>query len=285
MSHDHPTGPSYEDSGIPQPYHLVRPSVWPLIGAMAAGLMMTGMIFFMHKLSLFGITPGIFGVLLGFGALLIVMFFWWKDVVKEAVVEKAHGPIAKLGLRYGMTLFIASEVMFFVAFFWAYFSSAIFPAGGVWPPKGIITFDPFDLPFVMTLILLLSGCTVTFAHHALQEGRMKDAVQSLGLTVALGLMFTCFQAYEYSHAHFAFKDGIYPSTFFMATGFHGFHVMVGTIFLIVAWVRTAKGHFTKDSHFGFEAAAWYWHFVDVVWLFLFTSIYWWGSAPGSLPEH
>jgi cytochrome c oxidase subunit III len=131
----------------------------------------------------------------------------------------------------------------------------------------------------MTVILLLSGCTVTFAHHALVDGRQKAAIQSLGLSVLLGVLFTFFQIYEYAHAHFAFKDGIYPSTFFMATGFHGFHVLIGTIFLIVAWVRTAKGQFTKDSHFGFEAAAWYWHFVDVVWLFLFASIYWWGSGP------
>lgn len=281
MSDHH--GPQYEDSGIPQPYHLVAPSIMPLLGAFAAGTLAVGMILFMHKIKLvlgsFSFEFGSTGLLVGFACVLSVMFFWWKDVIKEAYVEKLHGPLVKIGLRYGMALFIASEVMFFVAFFWAYFSSALYPVGGVWPPKGIHTIDPFDLPFVMTIILLLSGSTVTFAHEALVEGRRKDAVQALGLSVFLGILFTCFQAYEYLNGHFSFKDGIFPSTFFMATGFHGFHVLIGTIFLIVAWVRTAKGHFTKDSHFGFEAAAWYWHFVDVVWLFLFTSVYWWGSGP------
>jgi cytochrome c oxidase subunit 3 len=284
MSHEQHHGPVYEDSGIPQPYHLVRPSIWPLLGAIAGGILTGGTVLYMHKVQIFGHAVGSLGIFAGLAAVLAVMFFWWRDVVHEAYVERAHSPIAKLGLRYGMTLFIASEVMFFVAFFWAYFSSAFYPVGGVWPPKGIMTFDPFDLPFVMTLILLLSGCTVTFAHHAFQEGRMKDAIQSLGLTVLLGVSFTCFQMYEYSHAHFAFKDGIYPSTFFMATGFHGLHVLIGTIFLFVCWVRASKGHFTKESHFGFEAAAWYWHFVDVVWLFLFTSIYWWGAG-AELPAH
>lgn len=282
MSHDDHNGPHYEDSGIPQPYHLVAPSIMPLLGAFAAGALAVGMILFMHKVKLGDIHFGPWGILAGFTAVLAVMFYWWKDVIREATFEKLHGPLVKIGLRYGMALFICSEVMFFVAFFWAYFASAIYPVGNVWPPQGVQTFDPFDLPFVMTLILLLSGCTVTFAHHALQEGRQKDAVQALGLTVGLGVLFSCFQMYEYSHAHFTFKDGIYPSTFFMATGFHGFHVIVGTIFLAVCWWRTAKGHFTPESHFGFEAAAWYWHFVDVVWLFLFTSIYWWGSGDSAI---
>ncbi len=276
---DHNHGPQYEDSGIPQPYHMVSNSVMPLLGALAAGLLAVGMVLFMHKIKLADFTFGPIGIYAGFACVLSVMFFWWKDIIREATYEKLHGPMVKLGLRYGMALFICSEVMFFVAFFWAYFASAIYPAGGVWPPKGIHTVDTFDLPFVMTLILLLSGCTVTFAHHAIQEGRQKDAVQALGITVFLGVLFTFFQAFEYFHSHFSFKEGIYPSAFFMATGFHGFHVLVGTIFLAVCWWRTAKGHFTKDSHFGFEAAAWYWHFVDVVWLFLFTSIYWWGSVP------
>jgi cytochrome c oxidase subunit 3 len=281
MSDHNHHGPQYEDSGIPQPYHLVAPSIMPLLGAIAAGLLAVGAILMMHKGSIGGVAIGANGVYLGLAAVLAVMFYWWKDIIREATFEKLHGPLVKLGLRYGMALFICSEVMFFVAFFWAFFSSAIFPAGGIWPPKGIHTVEAFDLPFVMTLILLLSGSTVTFAHHALQQGRQKEAVRTLGLTVMLGVLFTAFQIYEYAHAHFAFTDGIYPSTFFMATGFHGFHVLIGTIFLAVCWVRTAKGHFTKDSHFGFEAAAWYWHFVDVVWLFLFTSIYWWGAGSGA----
>lgn len=285
MSDNH-AEPQYEDSGIPQPYHLVAPSAMPLLSSFAAGLLAVGVVLFMHKAKIGDFTIGATGIYLGLAAVLACMFFWWRDIIREATFEKLHGPLVKLGLRYGMALFICSEVMFFVAFFWAYFSSAIYPVGGVWPPKGIATFDPFDLPLVMTLILLLSGCTVTFAHHALAEGRTKDAVQSLGITVGLGVLFSFFQFYEYAHAHFTIKDGIYPSAFFMATGFHGFHVIVGTIFLAVCWWRTAKGHFTRDSHFGFEAAAWYWHFVDVVWLFLFVSIYWWGAGPqGAVAGH
>jgi cytochrome c oxidase subunit 3 len=286
MSKDDHHAPVYEDSGIPQPYHLVRPSVLPFLGSLAAGLLALGAVLMMHKVHVFDINIGLKGVLLGFAAVLAVMFYWWRAVVHEAFVEKAHTSLVKLGLRYGMALFIASEVMFFVAFFWAYFNFALYPAGGVWPPKGVITFDPLDLPFTMTLILLLSGCTATFAHHAFQEGRMRSAIQALGITVFLGMIFSCFQIYEYSHAHFTIKDGVYPSAFFMATGFHGFHVLIGTIFLAVCWVRTAKGHFSKDSHFGFEAAAWYWHFVDVVWLFLFISIYFLGAGPqGVVPAH
>jgi cytochrome c oxidase subunit 3 len=235
---------------------------------------------------------GLKGVLLGVMAVLAVMFFWWKDIIHEAVVEKAHSPIAKIGLRYGMALFIASEVMFFVAFFWAFFDASLFAGEvkqflrveytqGVWPPPQVTIIPPFELPLLMTMILLLSGCTATWAHHAILEGKREESIKALGITSLLGIIFLGFQVYEYMHAHFGFTDGIYSSTFFMATGFHGFHVFVGTIFLIVCWLRAKKGHFTAESHFGFEAAAWYWHFVDVVWLFLFVAIYWWGNTVGT----
>ena len=273
----------YASTGKPHPYHLVRPSIWPLIGAIAAGFLATGAIMFMHKVQIGGMAVGLKGVVLGVLAVVAVMFFWWKDIIFESITEKVHNKITEVGLRFGMALFIASEVMFFVAFFWAFFGAAFYPTeaiGYVWPPKGLETIPPFGLPFLMTMILLLSGCTVTWAHHAILEGRQKEAVKALGITVGLGVMFLCFQIYEYAHAHFKFTDGIYPSTFFMATGFHGFHVFVGTVFLIVCWVRAAKGHFTTERHFGFEAAAWYWHFVDVVWLFLFIAVYWWGNLGG-----
>lgn len=272
--------PQYEDSGLPQPYHLVQPSAWPLLGSFAAGLLALGIVLFMHKVKLGGIDIGLKGILFGLVGVLAIMVVWWRDVIRESVVEKVHSPIVKIGLRYGMALFITSEVMFFAAFFWAYFDTALFPreaVGGVWPPKNIHTFDPFDMPFMMTLILLLSGTTVTWAHHAVLEGKTKDAARALALTVGLGFVFSCFQAYEYHHATFTIKDGIFGSTFYMATGFHGLHVIIGTIFLAVCWWRTVKGHFTPQSHFGLEAAAWYWHFVDVVWLFLFVSVYWYGS--------
>lgn len=273
----------YTTTGKPHPYHIVRPSIWPLLSAFAGGLFAVGMVMYMHDVHLFSVKVGLMGPIAGVLAILTVMFGWWREILKESVVEKVHTPIAIIGMRYGMTLFIASEVMFFVAFFWAYFSAAFFPnaqIGYVWPPENIHTVDPFDLPFLMTMILLLSGCSVTWAHHAILEGKNKDAVKALGITVFLGVFFLSFQVYEYAHAHFGFTEGIYASTFYMATGFHGFHVLVGTIFLFVCWIRAQKGHFTPKGHFGFEAAAWYWHFVDVVWLFLFIAIYWWGSYAG-----
>ncbi len=263
------------------PFHLVNPSPWPAVGAFALLLLTLGSALAMH-----GKTGGI--IVLGFGFILTIytMYVWWKDVIHEGLEEKAHTSSVRHGLRAGMGLFIASEVMFFFGFFFAYFSAALYPepifegawpkVAGIWPPKGITTFDPWDIPFLNTLILLLSGTTVTWAHHSLLEGKKKDLVNALAITVFLGVCFTALQAYEYSHAAFGFKDGKYASVFFMSTGFHGLHVIIGTIFLAVCLVRAYKGQFSKEGHLGFEFAAWYWHFVDVVWLFLFVCIYWWG---------
>jgi cytochrome c oxidase subunit 3 len=265
------------------PYHLVDPSPWPLVGSFAGGALVLGIILWAH----YGDRIVFF---VGLAGILATMFFWWRDVVKESRTPGLHTPIVRIGLRYGMTLFIASEVMFFVAFFWAYFHFALFPEHvsgaevAMWPPKGTLTFDPFDLPFLNTMILLLSGCTVTWAHHALLNNDRKGLVNGLALTVFLGVIFTALQVWEYTLAPFQFYNGgIYSSTFFLATGFHGFHVIVGTTFLFVCLIRAMKGHFTPEKHFGFEAAAWYWHFVDVVWLFLFVCIYWWGA--GEIAHH
>ncbi|MBV9785840.1 MAG: cytochrome c oxidase subunit 3 [Acidisphaera sp.] len=264
-------------SGLKQPYHLVDPSPWPIVGAVGAGLTVLGIILVAHYSS--------YAVLvIGLACVLGVMFFWWRDVVRESRTPGLHTPVVRLGLRYGMTLFISSEVMFFVGFFWAFFNYALFPENvsgavhPVWPPEGVHTFDPFHFPFLNTLILLLSGTTITWAHHCLIEGNRRGLIMGLGLTIILGISFTSFQALEYSNAPFAFTGGVYPSVFFMATGFHGFHVIVGTSFLIVCWFRARAGQFSPQRHFGFEAAAWYWHFVDVVWLFLFICVYWWGAG-------
>jgi cytochrome c oxidase subunit 3 len=260
------------------PYHLVDPSPWPLVGAFSALVLAIGALMYMHD-------AGSLVMVIGFVMVLVTMAMWWRDVIREANSGRYHTPIVRIGLRYGMALFIASEVMFFAAFFWAFFNASLFPTeaiGHVWPPKNIVVFDAWDLPFVNTLILLLSGVTVTWAHHALLENNRRDLVRGLALTVALGLTFTACQAFEYSHAGFGFKDGIYASTFYMATGFHGFHVLVGTIFLAVCLFRSMKGDFTPEQHVGFEAAAWYWHFVDVVWLFLFMCVYWWGGSGGTV---
>lgn len=268
-------------------YHLVNPSPWPLIGSISAFLMAAGFVVWWKGMTIAGTQSGgfIFGA--GIIGVLFTMFSWWNDVINEANSGEFHSRVVQLHHRYGMMLFIASEVMFFVAWFWAYFDAALYPndpmqyarvesLGGVWPPKGIQTFDPWHLPLLNTLILLTSGTTVTWAHHALLEGDRKGVKTGLWLTILLGLIFSCVQVIEYSHAGFGFQGNIYGATFFMATGFHGAHVFIGTIFLIVCLLRTYRGDFTPTQHLGFEFAAWYWHFVDVVWLFLFAAIYVWG---------
>jgi cytochrome c oxidase subunit 3 len=266
-------------------FHLVDPSPWPAAGAAAAFLLTFGAVVFMHP-DMFG--EGAEETIAGLGALLILpgvflvlltMFLWWRDAVREATFEGHHTPIVQLGMRYGMALFIASEVMFFVAFFWAFFNSSLYPKlePFVWPPEGVVPLPPLGVPLMNTVILLTSGVTVTWAHHALREGQLRHVINLLILTIALGALFTGLQAYESIHAAFKFTDGIYSSTFYMATGFHGFHVIIGIVFLTVTLFRAMKGHFRPDHHFGFEAAAWYWYFVDAVWLFLFSSIYLWGS--------
>ena len=273
-------------------YHLVNPSPWPLVGSAAATAMALGGVIWMK--GMFGLpqhTSWVF--FLGLAGVLFTFIAWWRDVTIEAN-QGDHTPVVAIGLRYGMILFIASEVMFFVAWFWIFFDMSLFPekralsaieevrtAWAAWPPVGVELVPAFHLPLVNTLTLLLSGTTVTWAHHALQVGDRKGAKIGLALTVALGVLFTSIQAYEYSHilhenlffSEEAASAGLYGSSFFMATGFHGFHVLIGTIFLIVCLGRLIGGGFSPKQHFGFEAAAWYWHFVDVVWLFLFAFIY------------
>ena len=277
-------------------YHIIDPSPWPLLSSIGAFVLMFGAVCFMRWLQgaefhLFGIdmaaTFKFWLFAIGLIITLYSMFAWWSDTIKEGN-EGHHTRVVSLHLRYGMIMFIASEVMFFVAWFWAFFDASLYASeaiqasrveflGGQWPPKGLEVLDPWHLPLYNTIILLLSGTTVTWAHHALLHNDRKGLVQGLVLTVALGILFSAVQAYEYIHAPFGFRDSIYGATFFMATGFHGFHVLVGTIFLLVCLLRAAGGGFTPERHFGFEAAAWYWHFVDVVWLFLFFSIYIWGG--------
>ncbi len=276
-------------------YHLVDPSPWPLVGSIAAFVTAVGAILWMKSMPLFGLKMGGYVFIAGFLAVLYTMIAWWADVINEAEHGGYHTRVVQISHRYGMILFIASEIMFFVAWFWAYFDASLFFneaiqynrvefTGGHWPPKGVEAFDPWHLPLFNTLILLTSGTTVTWAHHALLEGDRKGLKNGLLLTILLGALFTCVQAYEYSHSAFGFKGSIYSATFFMATGFHGFHVLVGTIFLIVCYARAQMGQFTATQHLGFEFAAWYWHFVDVVWLFLFAAIYVWGSA-GAVVAH
>ena len=277
-------------------YHLVNPSPWPLVGSLAACVMAVGGVIAMK--GLFGLPKGNLAVFLaGLSGVILTMAAWWRDVTIEAN-QGDHTPVVSIGLRYGMIMFIASEVMFFAAFFWIFFEMAVFnearahipeisnwadtaAAWSTWPPKGIETLDAWQLPLLNTVILLLSGTTVTWAHHALQVGDRKAARTGLIITVLLGVLFTAVQVYEYQHIlhenlffnEEAANSGLYGSIFFMATGFHGFHVLLGTIFLLVCLLRLMAGQMTPQKHFGFEAAAWYWHFVDVVWLFLFAFVY------------
>ena len=277
-------------------YHLVDPSPWPLVGSISVFVMAVGAIMWMKGMPLLGLKAGSYVFGAGLIGVLYVMAAWWGDVIKEAEHQGHHTRVVQLHHRYGMILFIASEVMFFVAWFWAFFDASLFAGeagqyarveftGGHWPPKGTEVFDPWHLPLLNTLILLTSGTTVTWAHHALLHGDREGVKKGLLLTVLLGALFTVVQVYEYAHAAFAFKGSIYGATFFMATGFHGAHVLIGTIFLLVCLMRVMAGHFTTKQHLGFEFAAWYWHFVDVVWLFLFAAIYIWGSAGAVVAGH
>lgn len=258
-------------------YHILNPSIWPFMGAVSAFLLLFGSVLFFHD-------SGPWVMLVGFALTLYTMYSWWSDVIDEAH-QGDHTPVVTIGLRYGFIMFIMSEIMFFVAWFWNFFKHAMYPMGpqspavdGIWPPAGIETFDPWHLPLINTLILICSGCFATWAHHALVHGNDRDAMKKgLWGAIILGVFFTILQGYEYGHAAFGFSGNVYGGTFFMATGFHGVHVIIGTIFLAVCLIRTYKGHFTQEQHIGFEAAAWYWHFVDVVWLFLFFAVYVWGG--------
>ena len=261
-------------------YHLVDPSPWPAVGAVSAFVTAVGAIMWMH-----GVWP-VWIMLIGFVGIAYTFYAWWTDVIREGQ-RGDHTPVVMMHHRYGMILFIASEVMFFVAWFWAYFDGffanddvhqyARFAVMGHWPPEGVQLFDPFHLPLFNTLLLLTSGTTVTWAHHALLHNDRKGLLWGLSLTIVLGIVFTIVQAIEYSTAGFQYSGNLYGATFFMATGFHGFHVIVGTIFLIVCLLRAYQNQFTPRQHLGFEFAAWYWHFVDVVWLFLFLAVYIWGA--------
>lgn len=259
-------------------YHIVNPSPWPLTGALSALLLTSGLVMWFHFNSVLLLAIGLITNTL-------TIYQWWRDIVREGTFQGHHTPVVQKGLRYGMILFIVSEVFFFSGFFWAFYHSSLAPTpelGGYWPPAGIIPLNPLEVPLLNTSVLLASGVSITWAHHSLMEGNRKHIIQALFITICLGLYFTLLQASEYYETSFTISDGVYGSTFFIATGFHGLHVIIGSTFLIVCLLRQLKFHFTSNHHFGFEAAAWYWHFVDVVWLFLYVSIYWWGSYPFSI---
>nr|AOR87106.1 cytochrome c oxidase subunit III [Streptosyllis sp. THS1] len=256
-----------------QPFHLVEFSPWPLTGSLGALFLTIGLTFWFH-FSLF------FCLIIGLFIIMLTMIQWWRDVIREASFLGHHTFFVMKGMRWGMILFIASEVCFFFAFFWAFFHSSLSPVaelGCTWPPVGVEVINPFSVPLLNTAVLLGSGVTVTWSHHSLMEGYLKNASVSIFLTILLGSYFTFLQSLEYFEASFSISDSVYGSTFFVATGFHGLHVLIGSSFLFVVFNRIYFNQFSSEHHFGFEAAAWYWHFVDVVWIFLYMCIYWWGS--------
>lgn len=257
------------------PYHLVDPSPYPFLLSFISLFVTVGAVLSFH---FFEKGPRLlFG---GLALVVVILVLWWRDVIREGTFQSHHTLPVQRGLRLGMILFIVSEVMFFVSFFWAFFHSALAPTiwiGCIWPPKAIIPFDAWGIPLLNTCILLTSGATITVAHYGILLNDRKNTILAFFSTIALAVLFTALQLYEYRQAPFSINDSVYGSVFFMSTGFHGFHVLVGTIFIIVCLFRFVAHHFSSKQHLGFEFAAWYWHFVDVVWLFLFACVYFWGN--------
>nr|YP_010838234.1 cytochrome c oxidase subunit III [Clavisyllis tenjini]WGF21043.1 cytochrome c oxidase subunit 3 [Clavisyllis tenjini] len=258
---------------IRQPFHLVEFSPWPLSGSLGALILTIGLTNWFHNYSSLCLLMGVM-------IILMTMVQWWRDVIREATYQGYHTSLVLTGLRWGMILFITSEILFFFAFFWAFFHSSLAPTpdlGCNWPPTGINALNPFSIPLLNTAVLLASGVTVTWAHHSLMEKNLSNALLALSITVFLGIYFSILQAMEYMETSFSIADSVFGSIFFVATGFHGLHVIIGSSFLLICLIRISQNQFSSSHHFGFEAAAWYWHFVDVVWIFLFLCIYWWGS--------
>nr|ASY98111.1 cytochrome c oxidase subunit III [Theopropus cattulus] len=255
------------------PYHLVTYSPWPIVAAMSLMIAMIGFIKFSYEFNNKLVLTGMM-------ILLLTIIQWWRDVTRESTFQGWHTKEVIKGLRWGMILFIISEVFFFVSFFWTFYHSSLAPTidiGSLWPPMSILPFNALQIPLLNTTVLLASGITITWSHHSLLENNNSQAIQGLIFTIILGVYFTILQLFEYIEAPFTIADSVFGSSFFVATGFHGLHVIIGSTFIITCLYRMLLMHFTSIHHFGFEAAAWYWHFVDVVWLFLYVSIYWWGT--------
>ena len=267
--------PNFKKSAL-HPYHIVDPSPWPLVTAFTAFFLVRGLTLYRHSFTL-GFT--LFS--LGLTRTVLNATFWWRDIVREATFEGHHTLSVQNGLRFGRVLFIVSEIRLFFAFFWAFFHASLSPTpqlGGTWPPRGIEVISPWSIPLLNTRLLLTSGASLTWSHSALLGGYRQEACTSLVLTLAFATLFTAFQGYEYLNAPFTIADGVYGSTFYRLTGLHGRHVLVGTLFLAVALYRRVRHHYTTNTHLGFECAAWYWHFVDVVWILLFLAVYTWGEG-------
>ena len=257
------------------PYHLVSRSPWPLLVSFSLLVLTLSAVLYMQ-----GFPNGGYLLFLGFVLTAYGMTLWLRDVTTEATYEGAHTSQVQNGLVIGFVLFIVSEAFAFLSVFWAFFHSSLSPAieiGGSWPPMGITPLDPFAIPLLNTILLLSSGAFITYGHHALIAGNRKAAINGTLLTIIFAILFTGLQYYEYSEAAFTISDSVFGSAFYCSTGLHGLHVIVGTIFILVGFSRMLSFQLTKQHHVGFESSILYWHFVDVVWLFLFIAVYYWGG--------
>jgi len=253
------------------PFHIVSPSPWPLVASLSSLIIVCGLVLsWSHR------GPHLFS--LGILIIFVTCIFWWSNIITESTLLGFHTKRVQFGLRLGMGLFIVSEIFFFLGFFWAYLHCSLSPnieLGSCWPPLGLQSLSAFHVPLLNTIVLLTSGATVTWSHSALKIGATGSCFTSLGITVALGFFFTLLQGFEYHLCSFCISDSAYGSCFYLATGFHGLHVIIGTLFLTLCLLRLTQFHFTPSRHLGFEFACWYWHFVDVVWIFLYLIIYIW----------
>jgi len=254
-------------------YHIVNNSPWPLLISFTLLGLTSGTMFWFHQ-------NVIYIFFLSFCTMIYIMFLWFRDVIREGTFEGNHTKEVQSNLKFGMFLFILSEVMFFFSFFWTFFHSSLAPSweiGIVWPPIDIVVLDTWRVPALNTIISLTSGAAITWAHYALILGKRYEVIQGFCITIFLAILFTLFQMMEYFSSLYHLYDGIYGSIFFIITGFHGLHVLIGTCFLLICFFRFLKFHFTSNHHIGFQSASWYWHFVDVIWILLFISVYFWGN--------
>lgn len=271
---------SYKRTFQHQPFHLVTPSPWPLLTSFSLIILISSIvIYFNGYINIFYISNE-YIISIGFITTIITIRLWFRDVIVEGTYLGDHTYLVQKGITIGVRLFILSEVFFFLSVFWAFFHSCLAPTieiGNQWPPIGISTINAFELPLLNTILLLSSGATITYRHHSLIKGNRYRTILGTFITIIFAILFTFCQGIEYINAEFTIADGVYGSTFYFSTFFHGIHVIIGTIFIAVAFFRILNYHLTDHHHIGFEASILYWHFVDIVWLFLFISIYWWGS--------
>ena len=258
-----------------QSFHVVTESPWPLLAAVCLCSNMTQTLLFWNwqMFSVWAVSQSVIGCLCVFG-------HWFYDVVTEATYEGQHTVSVQSGIRSGMLLFILSEVMFFFSFFWAFFHFVLVSpvnVGHVWPPLGILSLDPTALPLVNTILLLSSGVAITWGHRSIEIGHRHQSINALVLTIIYGIFFSIIQLHEYHITIYSLYDSVYGTCFYLLTGFHGLHIVVGTVFLVVCLVRLISYHYTSNHHVGYVCCIWYWHFVDVVWLFLYIIVYIWAT--------